>query len=85
MKVSIIALAFTAFAASAMTVSAYAANPAVNSATANSGSYDAQQATQWAPVRPATTAKTRAEVRQELVHAQKDGQLAALSKIYQGS
>ena len=88
MKVSIIALAFTAFtalAASAMTVSAYAANPAVNSATANSGSYDAQQATQWAPVQPATTAKTRAEVRQELVRAQKDGQLAALSKIYQGS
>jgi len=77
MKVSMIALAF---AACATTASAHAAN----SVDVNAGSYDAQQMHQWAPARIAPKAKTRAEVRQELVRAEKDGQLAALSKLYQG-
>ncbi len=89
MKVSIIGLAFAAFAASVTTVSAFAASsaatPAATSVDANASTYDAQQAALWAPAQTALKAKTRAEVRQELVRAEKDGQLAALSKLYQGS
>jgi hypothetical protein len=44
-----------------------------------------QQTQQWTPDHSGATAKTRQEVRQELVHAQKDGQLAALKQLYQGS
>lgn len=77
MKVTMLALAF---AACATTVSAYAANPATNPADAAP-----QHSQQWTPAQNASQAKTRAEVRQELVRAQNDGQLAALNKLYQGS
>jgi hypothetical protein len=78
MKVTMIALAF---AACATTASAYAAN----SADVRAGTYDPQHALQWAPAQNTSQAKTRAQVREELVRAEKDGQLAALSKLYQGS
>lgn len=78
MKVSMIALAFAAFAT---TASAYAANPA----GVNADGYDGQQVHQWASAQRISTIKTRADVRQELELAQKDGQLAALKKLYQGS
>jgi hypothetical protein len=78
MKVSMIALAFAAFAT---TASAYA----VPSADANAVTHDAQQTHQWTPDQANATGKTRKEVRQELVRAQHDGQLAALNKLYQGS
>ena len=78
MKVTMIALAF---AASALTASAYAANPTQVHASDNT----AQQTAQWSPAQNAPKAKTRAEVRQELVRAEKDGQLAALSQLCQGS
>jgi hypothetical protein len=78
MEVSMIVLAFAAFAT---TASAYAAN----SVDVNAGANDVQQVHQWAPVQSAQKVKTRAEVRQELVRAEKDGQLAALNKLYQGS
>ena len=82
MKVTMLALAFAACAA---TASAYAANSAPHSADASAGNDDTQHALQWTPDQNATHAKTRAEVRQELVRAQKDGQLAALNRLYQGS
>jgi flagellar basal body L-ring protein FlgH len=81
MKVTMLALAF---AACATTVSAYAANPAANPAT-NPADAAPQHSQQWTPAQNAPQAKTRAEVRQELVRAQNDGQLAALNKLYQGS
>jgi Domain of unknown function (DUF4148) len=80
MKVTMLALAF---AACATTVSAYAANPATNPADA--APQHSQHSQQWTPAQNAPQAKTRAEVRQELVRAQNDGQLAALNKLYQGS
>jgi Domain of unknown function (DUF4148) len=82
MKVTMFALAF---AACATTASAYAVNSTANSADAPAGNDDSQHAVQWTPAQNAPHAKTRAEVRQELVRAQKDGQLAALNKLYQGS
>ncbi|MFM0482814.1 DUF4148 domain-containing protein [Paraburkholderia strydomiana] len=85
MKVSIIGFAFAALAASAMSASAFAASSAGVNANANANTFDAQQAASWAPAQTALKSKTRAEVRQELVRAEKDGQLAALSKLYQGS
>lgn len=81
MKVSTIALTF---AACALTASAYAATPA-NPADQRTQSYDATHTVQWTPAANAPHAKTRAEVRQELVRAEKDGQLAAINKFYQGS
>ncbi|MBT2793385.1 DUF4148 domain-containing protein [Paraburkholderia strydomiana] len=89
MKVSIIGFAFAALAASAMSASTFAASSTGantnSSANANASTFDAQQAASWAPAQTALKSKTRAEVRQELVRAEKDGQLAALSKLYQGS
>ncbi|MGY6160835.1 DUF4148 domain-containing protein [Paraburkholderia strydomiana] len=89
MKVSMMSFALAALAASAMSASAFAASSAgVNAnanANANANTFDAQQAASWAPAQTALKSKTRAEVRQELVRAEKDGQLAALSKLYQGS
>ena len=82
MKVTMLALTFAACAA---TASAYAANTAADSADAHAAGYDPQHALQWTPAQNAPHAKTRAEVRQELVRAQNDGQLAALNKLYQGS
>ncbi|MDR6378828.1 DUF4148 domain-containing protein [Paraburkholderia caledonica] len=91
MKVSIIGLALATLAASAMSASAFAAtsagantNSSANASTTVT-TFDAQQAASWAPAQTALKSKTRAEVRQELVSAEKDGQLAALSKLYQGS
>lgn len=81
MKVSTIALTF---AACALTASAYAANPA-NPVDVHTQTYDAPHAVQWTPAPNAPHAKTRAEVRQELVRAEQDGQLAAINKFYQGS
>lgn len=85
MKVSTLALAFAALAASATAGSAFAANPASSAVDETVVSYDVQHAHQWSPAQSTPAGKTRAEVRQELVHAEKDGQLAALTKLYQGS
>ncbi|MDR5741269.1 MULTISPECIES: DUF4148 domain-containing protein [unclassified Caballeronia] len=72
MKTSIIAfvLAASAFAG--------AAQAAVTSAAAMPDTSVAQQAHR-------DMGKTRAEVRNELVQAQKSGQIAALSSLYRGS
>ncbi|WP_087751625.1 DUF4148 domain-containing protein [Paraburkholderia caledonica] len=91
MKVSMMSFALAALAASAMSASAFAASSAGanTNSSANASTtittFDAQQAASWAPAQTALKSKTRAEVRQELVRAEKDGQLAALSKLYQGS
>ncbi|MFM0757436.1 DUF4148 domain-containing protein [Paraburkholderia strydomiana] len=85
MKVSMMSFALAALAASAMSASAFAATSAGVNANANTNAFDAQQAASWAPAQTALKSKTRAEVRQELVRSEKDGQLAALSKLYQGS
>ncbi|MFM0193570.1 MULTISPECIES: DUF4148 domain-containing protein [Paraburkholderia] len=87
MKVSMMSFALAALAASAMSASAFAASSAGanTNSSANANTFDAQQAASWAPAQTALKSKTRAEVRQELVRAEKDGQLAALSKLYQGS
>ncbi|SAL09975.1 DUF4148 domain-containing protein [Caballeronia telluris] len=73
MKTSIIALAL---AASAFTGIAHAAVPAPDGA---------DKTAVVSVSRNSVMAKTRAEVRQELVHAQKDGQIASLSNLYRGS
>jgi hypothetical protein len=76
-------IAVTLVAASA-SVSAFAqSSQSANSAT--QAQYDAStSAGQWTP--QPVQEKTRAEVYQELVHAEKDGQLAYLeSKVYAGS
>jgi hypothetical protein len=67
-----------AFAALALTASAYAASPAETVA----GLSDVQAASQWAPLAP--MAKTRTEVRQELAAARQNGELEALRKLYSG-
>ncbi|MBP0606770.1 MULTISPECIES: DUF4148 domain-containing protein [Burkholderia] len=67
-----------AFAALTLTASAYAASPADTVA----GHSDVQAATQSAPLAP--MAKTRSEVRQELVAARQNGELDALRKLYSG-
>jgi hypothetical protein len=77
MKVTMLALTF---AACASTATAYAANPV----DAHTGTRDAQSTLQWTAAQNAPQV-TRAEVRQELVRAEKDGQLAALDKLYRGS
>jgi multidrug efflux pump subunit AcrA (membrane-fusion protein) len=74
MKTSIIAaLAFAAFAASGF------AQAADNATTAT-----ATQTEQSGTSRIVASPKTRADVRHELVQAQKDGQLASLSTLYRG-
>ncbi|MGA7778673.1 MAG: DUF4148 domain-containing protein [Paraburkholderia sp.] len=75
MKNSIIALAFAAFATVGV---AHAANVTADQ-------QDAAQTQQWSASQSGAMQKTRAQVRQELVEAQKDGQLAALRKLYQGA
>jgi hypothetical protein len=80
MKVTTIALVLSACAAVATATSAFASSPA----GASAGDRDAQPARQWTPADNAPKGKTRAQVRAELVHAQQDGQLAALSKLYRG-
>ncbi|SAK71280.1 hypothetical protein AWB75_03710 [Caballeronia catudaia] len=73
MKSTIVAFALVA---SAMTGVAHAA-------MTNHNPVDVQ--TQQAVANHASAGKTRAEVRQELVQAQRDGQIAALRSLYQGS
>lgn len=84
MKNSMIALAFAAVATLALTQGAEAAQVASNTA-ANDFQPSAAQLQQWSPAQSGATQKTRAEVRQELVQAEHDGQLAYLSKLYRGN
>ena len=78
MNVSKLALAFAASAAVLAAAPVFAAMPAQSSA--------AQQSQAWTPASNAANAKiTRAQVRQELIQAQHDGQLAALQQLYRGS
>ncbi|KFX61037.1 DUF4148 domain-containing protein [Paraburkholderia fungorum] len=78
MKTSMIALAFATFAttgfAHASDAPAASANPA-----------GAAQIQQWNPSEAGAMQKTRAEVRNELLQAEHDGQLSYLRKVYQGS
>ncbi|KVV39026.1 hypothetical protein WT27_15790 [Burkholderia territorii] len=67
-----------AFAALALTASAYAASPADTAA----GHYDGQSANPAVSLAP--MAKTRTEVRQELAAARQSGELEALRKLYSG-
>ena len=80
MKVKTIALVFAACAAVAATTSAFA-----SSSVDTSNDQTVGQASQWATGGKAPKGKTRAQVRAELVQAEKDGQLAALDKLYRGS
>ncbi|AXF25743.1 hypothetical protein CUJ89_35555 [Burkholderia pyrrocinia] len=79
MKVKMIALTFAACAAVATTTFAFAGSPVDTRAD-----HDAPQARQSVSVGGVPKGKTRAEVREELVRAEKDGQLAALDKLYRG-
>jgi hypothetical protein len=74
MKTSIIALAFAAFAASGLAQAADTATPPTAARTEQSVS------SQFG-----ASPKTRADVRHELVRAQKDGQIASLQTLYRGS
>ena len=74
MKTSMIALAFAGLL---VTGSAFAAQTAPSMQT---GQTNIQAAGQWVPPYGQTVApKTRAQVYQELVHAEQDGQLAYLN------
>jgi TolA-binding protein len=78
MKRSMITLAFAAFAVSGL---AHAAD------TVSSGGEAASnvQTQQWSPSRDSIAPKSRAQVRQELVQAEQDGQLADLNRtVYRG-
>jgi len=70
-----------AFVASAVSGLAHAAGTvSLASDTASS-----VQTPQWSPARNSIAPKTRAEVRQELVQAQRDGQAAYLNRtLYRG-
>ncbi|HEY4804564.1 MAG TPA: DUF4148 domain-containing protein [Paraburkholderia sp.] len=82
MNVSKLALAFAASAAFVAAAPAFAAMPAQSGAAQT----PVQQSEAWTPASNAATAKvTRAQVRQELVQAQHDGQLAAIQQLYHGS
>ena len=81
MKVKTIALVFAACAAVAATTSAFASSPVDTSIN----DHAVGQASQWATGGKAPKGKTRAQVRAELVQAEKDGQLAALEQLYRGS
>jgi hypothetical protein len=74
MKTSIITLAFAAFAASGFVQAADNATTATATPTEQSGTS-----------RIGASQKTRADVRHELVQAQKDGQIASLNKLYRGT
>ena len=73
MKSTLVAFALVA---SAMTGVAHAA-------VTNNNPVNVQ--TQQAVANHAYAGKTRAQVRQELVQAQRDGEIAALHSLYQGS
>ena len=80
---------FFAFAlvASSTCVSAFAQTPSPAQTTNGSAQVASNDADQWvAPYSQAPVSKTRAQVYNELVQAERDGQLAALDKtIYFGS
>ena len=78
MKTSMIALAFAAFATAGFA-------HASDAPATTSGQSAAAQMQQWNPGQTGAMQKTRAEVRHELVQAQRDGQLAQLSSLYRGS
>jgi Domain of unknown function (DUF4148) len=80
MKTSIITLAFAAFAASGFVQAADNATTATATATAT-----ATPTEQSGTSRIGASQKTRADVRHELVQAQKDGQIASLNKLYRGT
>ncbi|MCP3706015.1 DUF4148 domain-containing protein [Paraburkholderia sp. CNPSo 3274] len=82
MNVSKLALAVAASAAVLAAAPVFAAMPAQTGAA----QAVVQQSQAWTPASNAANAKiTRAQVRQELVQAQHDGQLAALQQLYRGS
>ncbi|WP_321815612.1 MULTISPECIES: DUF4148 domain-containing protein [unclassified Paraburkholderia] len=82
MQVSKIALAFAAGAALVAASASFAAVPA----SADTATQAAAQAQAWTPVQQNANAKiTRAQVRQELVNAEQNGQLDALRNLYRGS
>jgi invasion protein IalB len=84
MKVSMIALTFAALTVAGV---AHAANPAADSATTIAKNAAVQTVqTQWSVNTESAAPKTRAQVRQELVQAEQDGQLARLNQqLYSGS
>jgi len=78
MKRSMITLAFAACA-----VSGWAHAAGTNSLAGEAASN--VQTQQWSPTRSSIAPKTRTEVRQELVQAQRDGQIAYLNgTLYRG-
>ncbi|MBB2927526.1 DUF4148 domain-containing protein [Paraburkholderia silvatlantica] len=82
MNVSKLALAFAASAAVLAAAPVFAAMPAQPGAAPS----PVQQSQAWTPAGNAANAKiTRAQVRQELIQAQHDGQLAAIQQLYRGS
>ncbi|ACD18973.1 DUF4148 domain-containing protein [Paraburkholderia phytofirmans] len=82
MKFSMIALTFAACVIGNV---AHAAVPAPSTASVDS-SQIAQAQPQWSASTASAAQKTRAQVRQELVQAEKDGQLVNLNRsIYMGS
>lgn len=81
MKARTIAMVLMVCTAVATTASAFASTPV----GANANDRHAQPVQEWTQINNAPKGKTRAEVRAELVRAQKDGQLAALSDLYRGS
>jgi hypothetical protein len=83
MKVSMIALTF---AASVIGSVAHAAVPTPSTGTVDSSQIAQAAQPQWSASTASVAGKTRAQVRQELVQAEKDGQLANLNRsLYMGS
>lgn len=78
MKTSMIALAFAAFATAGLA-------HASGAPAASADQPGAAQIQQWNPNQTGAMQKTRADVRHELVQAERDGQLAYLSNLYRGS
>jgi Domain of unknown function (DUF4148) len=85
-KVNMKSLIFAALIGATATSSAFAqSNPSQNGTTSELASPTqtvASVAPAWAP--SPTTGKTRAQVYQELVEAQQDGQMAYLKQLYKG-
>ncbi|QGZ59182.1 DUF4148 domain-containing protein [Paraburkholderia acidiphila] len=82
MNASKLALAFAASAAVLAATPVFAAMPAQSSAAQTT----VAQTQAWTAASNTVNAKvTRAQVRQELIQAQHDGQLAAIQQLYRGS
>ncbi|WP_168789931.1 DUF4148 domain-containing protein [Paraburkholderia aromaticivorans] len=83
MKVSMIALTFAAGVIGSV---AHAAVPAPSTAIVDSSQIAQAAQPQWSASAANAARKTRAQVRKELVQAEKDGQLANLNRsLYMGS